>query len=541
MARVSTGILRSAFGWRRSAGASPVYVAVALVVGAVVLLPIVYLLIRTTGAGSEAWDLLARGETLRILARTAFLALAVTAASAALALPLAWITVRSDLPMRRLWSVVTVLPLVVPSYVGGFALISILGPRGLLQQVLEGPFGVDRLPEIYGFPGAWLALTLFTFPYLLLTVRASLWGMDPSLEEASRSMGRGPWTTFFRVTLPLLRPALAAGALLVALYTLSDFGAVSLLQFDSFTRVIFLQYQGSFDRTLASALSLVLVLLAVVLLLAEHRARRRGGRYHQVGAGGHGLLPKVRLGRWRWPAAAFCGLVVLVALGLPASALLYWLVQGATAGEPLGFLGRATWNSFYASALAAGVAVVAAVPVAFLAVRFGGRLFSLVAGVPYLGFAMPGIVVALALVFFGANFATPLYQTLFLLVLAYVIRFLPQALGAVRSSLLQVNPAVEEAARSLGRSSLSVMATVTFPLIRPGAVVGAALVFLTAMKELPATLLLSPIGFNTLATEMWAATNEAFFARAAVPGLLLIVVSAIPVTLLLLQERRAGG
>ena len=526
-------------GWRRSRGASPLYVGVAVFVGAVVLLPVVYLLIRTADAGSEAWDLLVRPETLLVLVRTALLALAVTAASAVLAIPLAWLTVRTDLPFRRLWSVLTVLPLVVPSYVGGFALITTLGPRGLLQQALEGPLGVTRLPEIYGFPGAWLALTLFTYPYLLLTVRASLWGMDPALEEASRSLGRGTWRTFFRVTLPHLRPAIAAGALLVALYTLSDFGAVSLLRFDSFTRVIFLQYQASFDRTLASVLSLVLVLVAVVLLLGEHRARSRGGRYHQVGAGAQGTFPRVALGRWRWPALGFSGLVVLVALGLPLSSLLYWLVQGAVAGAPLGFLWGATWNALYVSAIAAGVAVVVAVPVALLAVRFAGRLSSLISGVPYLGFAMPGIVVALALVFFGANFATPLYQTLFLLVLAYVIRFLPEALGTIRSSMMQVNPAVEEAAHSLGRSSLSVLATITFPLIRPGLVVGGALVFLTAMKELPATLILSPIGFNTLATEMWAATDEAFFARAAVPGLILILVSAIPVALLLLQERRA--
>ncbi len=520
---------------------SPLFLGVALVVAAAVLLPIVYLFLRTADSGSDAWDLLFRVRTFRILGRTALLALSVTAASAVLAIPLALLSVRTDLPLRRLWSVLTVLPLVVPSYVGAFALISILGPRGLLQQALEGPFGIERFPDIYGFPGAWLALTLFTYPYMLLAVRASLWGMDPAMEEASRSLGRGPWTTFFRVTLPHLRPAIGAGALLVALYTLSDFGAVSLLRFNSFTNAIFQEYRLSFDRTLASVLSLVLVLFAVVLLFAEHRARTRGGRYHQVNSGNLGALPRVRLGRWKWPAIGFVTLIVLVALGLPASALLYWLVRGGVEGEPVGFLWGATWNALYASGIAAAVAVVAAIPIAFLSVRFAGRVSSLLSGAPYLGFAMPGIVVALALVFFGANFATPLYQTLFLLVLAYVIRFLPQALGSVRASLLQVNPAVEEAARSLGRSSVSVMATVTIPLIRSGIVVGGALVFLTAMKELPATLLLSPTGFNTLATEMWFAMEDARFARAAVPGLILIVVSAIPVALMLFQERKADS
>ncbi len=512
----------------------------AMAAAAAVLLPVVYLVIRTMDAGGEAWDLLARVQTLETLMRTALLALAVTGASLVLAVPLAWLTVRTDLPGRRLWSVLTVLPLVVPSYVGAFAFISALGPKGLLQQALAGPFGVDRLPEIFGFPGAWLTLTLFTYPYLLLSIRAALWGMDPALEEASRSLGHGARSSFFRITLPHLRPAIAAGALLVALYTLSDFGAVSLLRFDSFTRIIFLQYEASFDRTLASALALVLVVFTIGLLLVEQRARGRA-RYHSVGAGTQRPPPVVSLGRWRWPALALCAAVVLAALGLPVSILLYWLVKGLAQGAPLGFLGGATVNALYASGLAAIVVVAAALPVSILAVRYAGRVSRLIEGITYLGFALPGIVVALALVFFGANFATPIYQTTFLLVLAYFILFLPMAVGTVKASLLQMNPGVEEAARSLGRNQLRVWASVTLPMVRPGIIVGAALVFLTVMKELPATLLLAPTGFRTLATEMWAAADEGFFAGAAVPGLLLIVVSAIPVAVLLLRERRAGA
>ena len=512
----------------------------ALAAAAVVLLPVGYLLFRTIDAGGEAWELVARVQTLEILFRSALLALAVTGSSLVLALPLAWLTVRTDLPGRRLWSVLTVMPLVVPSYVGAFALISALGPKGLIQQALEGPFGVDRLPEIFGFPGAWLTLTLFTYPYLLLSIRASLWGMDPALEEASRSLGHGARSSFFRITLPHLRPAIAAGALLVALYTLSDFGAVSLLRFDSFTRIIFLQYEASFDRTLASALSLVLVVFTIGLLVVEQRARGRA-RYHSVGAGSQRPPATVRLGRWRWPAVALCGVVVLVALGLPVSVLLYWLSEGLAQGVSLRFLAGATFNALYASGLAALVVVAAALPVSILAVRFAGRLPRVIEGATYLGFAMPGIVVALALVFFGANFATPVYQTTFMLVLAYLVMFLPLAVGTVKATLLQVNPGVEEAGRSLGRSQLRVWASVTVPLIRPGIVVGAALVFLTAMKELPATLLLAPTGFRTLATEMWAAADQGFFAAAALPGLMLMLVSAFPVAILLMRERRLDG
>lgn len=521
-------------------GSAPLMSWVAALVAGAMLLPLIYLVIRTANAGGDSWDLLARFETVRVLGRTALLAVAVTGASLALALPLAWLTVRTDLPGRRLWSVLTVLPLIVPSYVGAMALISALGPRGLLQHALSGPFGVDRLPDLHGFSGAWIVLTLFTYPYLLLTVRGALWGMDGALEEASRSLGHGRWSTFLRVTLPHLRPAIAAGSLLVALYTLSDFGSVSLLRFDSFTRVIFLQYEASFDRTLASVFSLVLTFFTIGLVLAEQRSRS-AARYYSVYSGARRPAATVPLGRWRWPAFAFSAMVVLVALGLPVSVLLYWLTQGLSHHVSLSFSAGTIWHAVYASGLAALVAVAASVPVAFLSVRFPGRFSRLIEGSSYLGWAMPGIVVALSLVFFGANFATPIYQTVALLVLAYLVLFLPMAVGAVRTSLLQVNPNIEEAARSLGRSSFQVAASVTLPLVGPGLVVGAALVFLTAMKELPATLLLAPTGFNTLATQLWSAANNGFFAQAAVPGLLLIAVSAVPVAILLSRERRAAA
>ena len=509
----------------------------ALLVGAAVLLPVAYLVLRTAGAGSDVWDLLLRGRTLDILLRSVALAAAVTGASVVIAVPLAWLTVRTDLPLRRLWSVLTPLPLVIPSYIAGFVVVSALGPRGMIQDLLEGPFGVERIPDIYGFPGAMLTLTFLSYPYVLLTVRAALWNMDPALEEISRSLGNNPLTTFFRVTLPLLRPSIAAGSLLVALYTLSDFGAVSLLQYETFTWAIYIQYQSALDRAVASGLSLALVVLALGILLLEAGARGRTYQYRST-VRLQRTLSRVPLGRWRWPAFGFCSLVVSLALALPLSVLLFWLVRGVSAGEPLSFVWGATWNSVYVSALAAGFSVLAGLPVAVMVVRYGGRLSALLERVTYIGFALPGIAVALALVFFGVRYATPVYQTLVLLIFAYVVLYLPAAVGSARTSLLQLNPSVEEAARGLGKRPLQVMASVTLPLIRPGILAGGALVFLLTMKELPATLVLGPIGFNSLATSIWSSSSEAFFARAAAPALLLIVVSAVPMAMLMLWERR---
>ena len=519
----------------RNRGSRPPFALLipAALVGAAVLLPVAYLALRSLEAGAEAWDLLLQPRTLAILARSLLLAATVTVASAAIAVPLAWLTVRTDLPLRGLWSVLTALPLVIPSYLGAFLVVTAIGPKGLLQGWLE-PLGVERLPSIYGFAGAWLVLTLLSYPYVLLPVRAALARMDPALEESSRSLGRGAWQTFLLVTLPLLRPGIAAGALLVALYTLSDFGAVSLLRYETFTWAIYVQY-GSFARDSAAVLSLMLAALAIGILAVESRTRGRS-RYDSTDTGGRRPAALVRLGRWRWPAAALCIAVVALALAMPTGVLAYWATRGFLAGETLPLVWVRAWNSLLVSGLAAAATVAAALPVALLAVRYPGWMGRLTERVSYVGFALPGIAVALALVFLGVRYATPLYQTLAMLIFAYVVLFLPTALGSVRASLLQVSPALEEAARSLGATQLRAVYSVTMPLSRSGALAGGALVFLLVMKELPATLILSPIGFETLATSIWGAASEAFFARAAVESVLLLLVSSIPMAFLVLRS-----
>ena len=503
------------------------------------VLPVAYLVIRTLGTGDEAWDLLLRERVLATLGRTVLLAASVTAVTVALAVPLAWLTVRADLPFRRMWSVLTVLPLVIPSYVGGFVVVAALGPRGMLQEHLAGPLlGMDRLPEIYGFPGATLTLAFLSYPYVLLSVRAAMWGLDPSLEESSKSLGYRGTSTFFKLVLPQLRPAIAAGALLVALYTLSDFGAVSILRYETFTHVIYLQYEGG-ARALAAASSIVLVFLALVILVVEARARGRS-RFYRSGVGAKRPAAPVRLGPWRWPAFCFCGVVVLLALAAPTGVLGYWLARGVLAGESLGLAWSTVANSMYVSGLAAAAAAIFAVPVAILTIRHAGLGSVVLERITYIGFALPGIVIALALVFFGAKYVAPLYQTLGLLVLAYVVLFLPAAVGAARASMLQVSPRAEEAARGLGKSPYQTFTSVTLPLVRPGVLAGAALVFLITMKELPATLILSPIGFKTLATSIWSATEAAFFAQAAAPALLLILVSSVPLAFLMLRDGKVS-
>ena len=506
--------------------------ALALVVVACVLLTPVYLIIRAAES-ADVWAQLSDASTVTALGNTLLLTLTVTATSIFIAVPLAWLSGRTDLPLHRVWTVLLALPLAVPSFVGGYVMVSALGPGGLLQDLLE-PFGIDRLPSIYGFWGAWFVLTLLSYPYVFIQVRAALRRVDPALEEASRSLGKGPWETFLRVNLPQLKPSISAGALLIALYTVSEFGAVSMLRFDTLTPLVYIQYTTSFDRAAAAALGLPLIGLALLFVLVDGMTRGQA-RYYPRGQ--QRPSRQLKLARWRWPAFGLCALVAALGIGVPVFVIAYWLIQGLSQDNTTTFVGEAIVNSGRASGMAAAGAALACLPIALLSVRYPGWLSGLLEKASYSGQALPAITIALALVFFAANYLTPLYQTIWVLVFAYTVRFMPEALGATRSALLQVNPSTEEAARSLGAGPVRTFARVTVPQIVPGVSAGMVLVFLTAMKELPITILLSPIGFDTLATEIWNATSEAFFTRAALPSLILLAISGAAVMLMLRRER----
>ncbi|MBA3234787.1 MAG: iron ABC transporter permease [Chloroflexi bacterium] len=463
------------------------------------------------------------------------LALLVGVGTVAVGVPVAWLTTRTDLPGRRAWAVLTAIPLALPSYVVGFAFLAFFGPRGTLQGLLA-PLGVERLPSIGGLFGATLVLTLVTFPYVTLAARAALLRLDPSVEESARLLGDRRMTVFRRVTLPVLVPAVAAGALLAVLYALSDFGAVSLLQFDSLSRAIYLQYGASFDRSLAAVLALVLVAMTLVITFGEGRLRSRAGVY---AASPRRRPPSlVRLGRWRWPSLSFLAIVVGLALAIPVGTVGWWLVRGLAQGEPLRLVVDVAADSFVVGTAAAVLAVALAIPVALLAARHRSRLTSAVETSAYAGYALPGIVVALAMVFLATRTVPALYQTLALLVLVYGVRFMPQAIGGVRASLGTAGPRLEEAGRVLGDGPVRAFTSLTIPYLRPALVSGAALVFLTVVKELPLALLLAPIGFDTLATEIWDAASSGFYARAAGPAALLLVISIGTVALLLRADER---
>lgn len=511
----------------------PLYV-LAVPVIMVIALPIVYLVLRGAGAGAEGIEYLLSERTLTIVVNSLVMAFAVAAGSVAIGLPFAWLTARTDLPYRRLWLVGGLLTMVIPSYLGAIAFVEAFGPVGALRDLLA-PLGVTRLPSVYGFFGAWAVLTLYTFPYVVLPVRAALLRIDPAQEEAARMLGMGRWRAFYRVTLPQLRPALAAGILLSMLYTLSDFGVVMVLRYNAFTRAIYTAYNSSFDRERAALLALVLVALTVVLVLLERRAGKSLPVYRHQGQAARKSSP-VPLRRWTLPALALCAFLVLIGVGVPLAVLGGWALNPNLTSRVPVELESLTMQTVGVSVVTALVVGIVALPLALLAARATSRISRFLVGASYLGNVLPGLVVGLALVYFAANYWPSIYQTVPLLVIGYAARFLPYSVGATRSALAMISPRLEEAARTLGCTGEAATRRITLPMARAGVLGGMALVALSAMKELPTTLMLSPIGFKNLATRAWTGYEAASFALVGAPGLLLLAVSALTLFVLLWQE-----
>jgi iron(III) transport system permease protein len=501
-----------------------------MLVGAVFAVPLAYLVWRTATGDERLGDLYTSSATLVPLRNTLVLASATAASTAVLGTALAWLTTRTDLPLPRMWAALAALPLVFPSFVGALALTASLSPGGLLDEPL-GAIGVEASrPE--GFWGAWLVLTLFTTPYVLLPVAARLASLPRSLEESARLLGRSPFGVFRTIVVPQVRGAVGAGALLVFLYALSDFGVVVLLRYDTLTRAIYTN--RVLDRDQSVALSLLLALLALAVVAGERALARRRPAIEATGTTGALRVP---LGRWRWTALAAVAAWVAVALGAPLASLGLWAWRGATgdtsslasSDRQLGDLVEPALNTVGISLVTALVAVAALLPLAYLAGRYRSRAADLPNALVASGFALPGLVIALAMVFWSRQLpeAWGLYQSFTMLVTAYVIHLGAQSLRAAQVAVGAVPRRLDESARVLGAGRVRRLATVDLPLMLPGLAAGGGLVLLSTMKELPITLLSAPIGFETLTTRIWADTEAVFLAEAALASIVLVALSGV--------------
>ncbi len=494
----------------------------------VIISPMFWLVWRaSTVEPARAYDLMFSSRTAWITVNSIVLMVTVTLFSILIGVPLAVLTTQTDIPYPRFWTIVAALPLVIPSYIGAIAFVSMFGSGGEIDSL----FGVT-LPRVHGLRGSIFIITLYTYPYVFLTTRAALISMDSSLVDAARTLNHGPLKSFRRITFPIIRPGIAAGALLAALYAISDFGTPAFMQASVFTSRIYGEFSG-FAVEYAALLALQLIAIVAVILVIEAGIGR-----DEDASGGSGRAEMIRLGRWKWPAMGFVSGIGVLTIVVPVTIFTNWVFRSEGDRIPaLEFQTEVALNSVYLAGLAALIACLFALPVAYYSGRTNSLVSRILERATYVGFAVPGVVIGLALVFLGTRTFPAYYREgVILLVFGYVVRFLPQAVGTVRSSVLQLDTSTIEAARTLNVGRIETFRRVTLPMIMPGIVAGAVLVFLTTMKELPLTLMLQPIGMDTLVIKVWQAHGALAYRYAAIPALLLVFISGVTMIVLLRQE-----
>jgi iron(III) transport system permease protein len=508
---------------------------VTLASAALILLPLGYVTSQALSADPAVWSRLWTTRIPELLTNTIWLSASVACLTLLLGVSTAWLVTRIEFPGRRLWEGALVLPLAMPTYVLAYIYSYLLGFGGPVEhvwQLVAGPQARIFSPQSY--LGATLVMTLDTFPFVYLLSRSALLNLNVSFEEVSRASGISRMKTLWLVTLPLMRPSIAAGLALVILYVVSDFGAVSLLRYQTLTYAVFQQMTGRSDNTAASILSLLLVGLALLFLVTERWFRHRS-RFYQT----TGRYRRPERHRFGWLGTTmitgYLALVVGASFGLPAYLLVIWsLSPEAQATIDTRFFGFLLNSGFLAACAATG-GVLIGLPLAYMANRRPSWLNLGCLQAAYAGYVLPGPVAALAVLVLCLNLTPFLYGSVLVLIVAYVIHFLPAGLQSLEPALQQITPNLEEVSRTLGLGVRQTWQRVTLPLMRNGFIVAWVLMFLQTMKELPATLLLRPVGFDTLAIRVWMEASEEYYQLAA-PSALLIVLLGLPTLLLLLSK-----
>lgn len=492
-------------------------VLAAAVVAVLVLAPVLVVFQQAIAEGTaEASRLLLRPRTAELLRNTLVLVVVTVPVTVLLGCAAAWLVERTTLPAAGLWRTLLLMPLAIPAFVSSYAWTSVL-------------------PSVQGLGGAVFVTALAYYPFVFLPAAALLRALDQGHLDAARSLGASGIGALLRVMVPQQRPAVAGGALLVALHLLAEFGVLQMMRYPTFTTSILQQFAVGFSNAAGSLLAAVLVVLCLGLLAVEVPLRGRA-RIARLGPGARQRPVAHRLGGWTVPALGALAVLVGLAVMVPAGIVLRWLVRAiGTGAVDAGPLLAATGSSVGLAVLAGLAATLAALPGAWLLHRYPSGLAAGLERVTYIASALPGVVIGLALVTLAVQWARPVYQTAALAVVAYTVLFLPRAMVAWRSGLAAAPTELIEAARSLGVSGPGTFLRVVLPLVLPSALTGFVLVFLATVTELTATLLLAPTGTETLATAFWSASDELGYVASAPYAAAMIALSA-PLTVLLRRQ-----
>lgn len=490
------------------------------------LIPFGYLIAKAFDVeSSELYVNLFRWRNVDLFLNTLWLTVGVLIVNILIATPAAWLTSRSDLGYKRIFSVLCALPLAIPGYVMAYALLGLGGNNGIFAWV----FG-KSIPRLSGYWGALIALSFYTTPYLFLNLRAALLGLDTSLEESARSLGYNKWRVFIHVVLPQLRPAFYASGLLISLHVIGDFGVVSLMRFETFSYALYVEYSITYAHNYAAWLALMLLAFTGCLLFLESRLLK-GITLHRAGHGTSRNQSMISLSRWRKTCYLYLILLFMATVGIPVATVLLWMFRGFDVST-LDTIFEALIGSLGIAIPSAVICAILAVPFVYIGLRYSSRLSNVLERIPYVIYAIPPLAFALSIIFvIGSS------ESILVLIYACILHFLAEAIGPVRSSLYQASPNVEEAARSLGCSPFQAFMRTILPLLSRGMLTSAALVFLATMKELPLMFLLRPAEYETLAFNAFDFTQEAMFAEAAPYAFLILLSSAFFIGPLIRQEK----
>ncbi|QQE88452.1 ABC transporter permease [Azotobacter chroococcum] len=523
-------------------------------IASLVLLPLSVLALSWHSVDGEIWRHLWDTQMPRLLGNTLTLLLGVSAGVTLLGVSLAWLTSLCEFPGRRWLDWALMLPFAIPAYVLAFVFVGLLDFSGPVQTLLREWFGSGlRLPRVRSTGGVILVLVLVFYPYVYLLARSAFLAQGKGLMEAARALGQSPWQAFWRVALPMARPAIGAGLALAMMETLADFGAVSVFNYDTFTTAIYKTWYGFYSLSSATQLA-SLLLLAVMLVVYGERRARGVPRPSTERPRGRALY---RLRGFKAAAAsAWCGLVFLCAFVVPLLQLLAWFWQRGRFDLDERYTGLIL-HTLYLGGCAALITVGCAMLLAFARRLVPGRTMGAAVGLANLGYALPGSVLAVSIMlafsyldrelviplsgWFGGAGKPLLLGSLAALLLAYLVRFLAVAFGPLESSLARIRPSLPEAARSLGVGGPQLFSRLYLPLLLPGTLSAALLVFVDVLKEMPATLLMRPFGWDTLAVRIFEMTSEGEWARAALPALTLVLVGLLPVIGLIRRSARQPG
>ncbi|WP_161937492.1 ABC transporter permease [Alkalithermobacter thermoalcaliphilus] len=491
-------------------------------------IPVIYVILKVFEADKARWSLLLGSRILPLLINTFKLAFVVTTLTIIIGVSLAWFINRTDLPFRKFFKVASALPLAVPPYVGALTYIIVFGPRGLLRDI----FGTVPF-NIYSFWGVSLVMTIFTFPYVYLIVSSAIQRLNLNYEEAALSLGLSYKEIFFKVIMVLLRPAIGSSALLVCLYIFSDFGAIAMMRYNTFASSIYYQMTGRFDMVASSVLSLFLMMITLVIIIFENKMKRKS--YAQSAKSAR-KINIIHLGKYKYLAFAFVSFIFFLSVVIPFSVLISWSVRGILNGAiNARFIGFVK-NSLYSATVATLICMIVTIPLVYLKSRYNSFISEIINKMIYSGYVLPGVITSLGIVVFFIRYFPRFYSTPFIVITAYIIRFLPQCMKSAEAAIELVPKNLDEAAKNLGKNEGYILSKVIFPLIRPGIFSGGALVFVNSLKELTTTLILRPAGFDTLAVRVWMEASEGFYQFAAPAALLIVLVSIYPLMVLINEK-----